>query len=295
MATMILLSGQRIGLVVDDDTASIGCNHPESRCELLQRTPLRAGQAKGEALNAAVQCLRTSHAVRDADHDEAAACVMDVDGRLDADASDDVMSLYADPDLGAVRIEARISKRHQSVLARMQGVDFLLYTHVVQRGRCGPGSVGLSGNGRIVGPTAPYGVGVSPWSRRLTEDPDVGVRLLLGGRSTELRSTSSVHRQERVDVGRWVRQPTRGFQGRLQLWALLPWVLRDLTGSSRTDLLPHLTSHHLLLLATFLSAGSGLWIADLSIGPAIGAVVSLIPLYVLYEVFGYVAGRKASA
>lgn len=259
----------------DDGTADIVRAHPDPRVHLFQRVLPEARQGKGEALNAAIQYLRHSDLIAGIPHSEVVVCVMDADGRLDAHALRDVLPLFMDNRLGAVQIGVRINNRHQSLLARMQDLEFVLYTHVFQRGRRHLRSVGLGGNGQFVRLSALNGLGESPWSRSLTEDLDLGVRLLIDGWETEFCSTSSVHQQGLVDIKRWVKQRTRWFQGHLQSWGLVPWVLRDLTGTRRADLVYHLTSPFLLLITSFLSVAFALWAFDVLLGIVVGdAVVS---------------------
>lgn len=277
---LVSLEHPRVHILViddgsDDGTADIVRSHPDPRVHLFQRSLPEARQGKGEALNAAIQHLRTSDLLGDTSHADVVVCVMDADGRLDSHALRDVIPLFSDDQLGAVQIGVRINNRHQSLLARMQDLEFVLYTHVFQRGRRHLGSVGLGGNGQFVRLSALDGLGPSPWSRSLTEDLDLGVRLLIDGWETEFCSTSSVHQQGLVDIKRWVKQRTRWFQGHLQSWGLVPWVLRDLTGTRRADLVYHLTSPFLLLLTSFLSAAFALWVLDLVLGIVLGdAVVS---------------------
>lgn len=323
-------------LVIDDGsedgTADIVRSHPDPRVHLFQRVLPEARQGKGEALNAAVRYLRTSKLIAGTPHSDVIVCVMDADGRLDPHALADVVPLFADRRLGAVQIGVRINNRRQNLLARMQDLEFVLYTHVFQRGRRHLGSVGLGGNGQFVRLRALDDLGVSPWSRSLTEDLDLGVRILMEGWETEFCSTSSVHQQGLVDVTRWVKQRTRWFQGHLQSWHLVPWILRDLSGTRRADLVYHLTSPFLLLLTSFLSAAFALWLADVGLsivlgtavfsgwwlsayliafGPAVvfGLVywsqekhnglnpvtaVGLLHVYVLYATLWYISGWKAA-
>ncbi|MGX5357841.1 glycosyltransferase family 2 protein [Kocuria sp. KH4] len=316
----------------DDGTADIVRAHPDPRVHLFQRVLPEARQGKGEALNAAIQYLRRSDLIAGLSSSDVVVCVMDADGRLDPHALRDVLPLFMDERLGAVQIGVRINNRHQSLLARMQDLEFVLYTHVFQRGRRHLKSVGLGGNGQFVRLSALNGLGSSPWSRSLTEDLDLGVRLLIDGWETEFCSTSSVHQQGLVDIKRWVKQRTRWFQGHLQSWGLVPWVLRDLTGTRRADLVYHLTSPFLLLITSFLSVAFALWTLDVILGIIVGdAVVSrwwisaylvafgpallfglvywsqerhsglgvptavvLMHAYVLYATLWYVAGWKAA-
>lgn len=334
---LVSLEHPRVHILVvddgsDDETASIVRAHLDPRVHLFQRVLPEARQGKGEALNAAIQHLRSSDLIAGVPRSEVVVCVMDADGRLDPKALQEVMPLFTDDALGAVQIGVRINNRHQSLLARMQDLEFVLYTHVFQRGRRHLGSVGLGGNGQFVRLSALDGLGPSPWSRSLTEDLDLGVRLLLDGWETEFCSTSSVHQQGLMDVKRWVKQRTRWFQGHLQSWNLVPLLLHNLSGTRRADLLYHLTSPFLLLLTFFLSAAFALWAIDVTLGIIFGyavvsgwwlsaylvafgpallfglvywsqerhhglttmAAVVLMHVYVLYATLWYIAGWKAA-
>jgi len=322
-------------LVVDDGsadaTAAVVRAHPDPRISLLRRRPPEARQGKGEALNAAVRHLRSGGIGDLPDPADVVVCVVDADGRLEPHVLEEVLPLFADGGLGAVQIGVRINNRGRNLLARMQDVEFVVHTQVFQRGRRHLGSVGLGGNGQFVRLSALLGLGDAPWSRSLTEDLDLGVRLLAAGWRTDFCPTTSVHQQGLVRVRPWVTQRTRWFQGHLQSWALVPAVLRHLTGTARADVLYHLTSPFLLLVGSFLTAAFGLWVAGLAVGlvtgtaqfswwwvssylfsfgPSLlfglvywqqerahglrrGTAVLLVHLYVLYAGLWYVAGWNA--
>lgn len=257
----------------DDGTAEIAASYPDARVHLLRRRAPEARQGKGEALNAAIRHLRAGAIARSAPPEDAVVCVVDADGRLEPHVLDEVLPLFADPHLGAVQIGVRINNRAKNLLARMQDVEFVLYTEVFQRGRRHLGSVCLGGNGQFVRLSALYGLGASPWSRSLSEDLDLGVRLLLDGWSTEFSHRTAVHQQGLVDVGRWIKQRARWFQGHLQSWTLVPWVLRNLSGTRRADLLYHLTSPFLLLVTSFLSLAFLFWIVAVGLSVVLGSAV----------------------
>jgi cellulose synthase/poly-beta-1,6-N-acetylglucosamine synthase-like glycosyltransferase len=317
----------------DDGTARIVEEYPDHRVSLLRRVPPQARQGKGEALNAAIRHISSGAVVTYTDPGGVVVCVVDADGRLEPHVLDDVLPLFADPTMGAVQIGVRINNRRQNLLARMQDAEFVLYTEVFQRGRRHLGSVCLGGNGQFARLSALLGLGPAPWSRSLSEDLDLGVRLLLAGWRTDFCHTSAVHQQGLVDLGRWVKQRTRWFQGHLQSWGLVPWVLRDLSGTRRVDLLYHLTSPYLLLVTSFLSAAFALWIGAVAIGVLTGtttfsawwisayliafgpallfgfvywkrerenglelwSALAMMHLYVGYTVLWYIAGWRAAA
>lgn len=261
-------------LVVDDgstdDTAAIVSAHTDPRVHLLKRTLPNASLGKGEALNAAFNHLRSGAVVDFNDPDDVLVCVVDADGRLEPHTLDHVVPRFDDPMMGAIQIGVRINNREKNLLARMQDFEFVLYTEIFQRGRRHLGSVGLGGNGQFVRLSALMSLGDRPWSRSLTEDLDLGVRLLMAGWQTEFCSSCAVHQQGLIDVGRWVKQRTRWFQGHLQSWPLIPFVVTQTTGRRRADLLYHLTSPFLLLVTSLLSLAFVLWTADLLVTLILG-------------------------
>ena len=165
----------------DDRTADVLSGVLGERVWLLSRKPPQARQGKGEALNAGVRYLVGSGQLADRDPGNVIVVVVDADGRLDPESIEQVRPYFADPAVGAVQIGVRINNREQSRLARMQDMEFVIYTEVFQRGRRHLGSVGLGGNGQFMRLSAMMSLGPSPWTRSLTEDLDLGVRLIAAG------------------------------------------------------------------------------------------------------------------
>lgn len=322
----------------DDDTAAVvntyaDTNADTGRVTLLQRRLPEARRGKGEALNAALRYLRTCALLRDRNPADVIVCVVDADGRLEPHALNAVLPLFADPRLGAVQIGVRINNRQANLLARMQDIEFVLYTSVYQRGRRHFGSVGLGGNGQFVRLSALDSLGGAPWTDSLAEDLDLGIRLLVAGWDTEFCSATAVHQQGLTSVRRWLKQRTRWFQGHLQSWPLVPTILANLRGTRRIDLLYHVTSPFLLLVGSLLTVAFILWVLALGLAAATGqltfspwwmssyliafgpalvfgtlysrverraslgvlGVVGLVHLYTLYATLWYVAGWRATA
>ena len=75
-------------------------------------------------------------------------------------------------------------------------------------------------------------LGDSPWSKSLTEDLDLGVRLLSLGWRNEFCHTAAVHQQGVTELGRLIRQRSRWFQGHLMSIRLVPKVLREVPGAA---------------------------------------------------------------
>lgn len=262
-------------LVVDDGsedgTAAIVRGFDDPRVHLLQRLLPEARQGKGRALNAGLAHLRSGSVVPVERPERVVVGVVDADGRLDSHALGAVLPLFEDPRLGGVQIGVRINNRRSNVLARLQDVEFVLYTEVFQRARRRLGSVGLGGNGQFVRLSALQGLGPAPWSASLTEDLDLGVRLLVQGRRLDFVSTAVVHQQGLTTVRAWLRQRARWFQGHLQAWGLVPAVLGPrLRPRSRADLLFHLTSPFLLLVASLLTAAFAAWLGTVAMSLLLG-------------------------
>lgn len=272
---LLTLRGSSLDVLViddgsDDRTATIVQEFDDPRVHLLQRVAPNARQGKGEALNEAYRHIISGQIRSDLAPKTTLICVVDADGRLESQTLEEVLPLFGSPDLGAVQIGVRINNRHKNMLARMQDLEFVLYTDVFQRGRRHFGSVGLGGNGQFVRLAALSSLGPRPWTRNLTEDLDLGMRLHLDGWDINFCWQAAVHQQGLVGVGRWIRQRTRWFQGHLQCWPLVPWVLRNLRGFRRADVLYHITSPYLLLVGSLLTVAFGLWILRLVLAAATG-------------------------
>lgn len=312
----------------DDGTAEAVRSVAHERVWLLQRSLPDARRGKGEALNAAIKHLLDSGRLDGCDLARVIIVVVDADGRLEPHAAEAVTPFFADSTVGGVQIGVRINNRHVSRLARMQDMEFVIYTSVFQRGRTHLGSVGLGGNGQFMRLTALLSLGPKPWSQSLTEDLDLGIRLLSFGWRNDYCRTAAVHQQGVVEVGRLIRQRCRWFQGHLQSWRLLPVVLRGAPRRARADVIYHLTSPVLLLITTLLTFtcllsvvavtvtalsgrnpfgwwtlvtyvlsfgpsmlyGRVYWLQERDHGMSLRRAIALSHLYVCYSLMWYVAG-----
>ena len=254
----------------DDGTAAAVTGVADERVWLLSRKLPNARQGKGEALNDAIAQLVSSDRLAGRDPDSVIIAVVDADGHLDPHALADVTEFFADPRVGAVQIGVRINNRDRSMLARMQDMEFVIYTEVFQRGRRHLGSVGLGGNGQFVRLSALRSLGPAPWTRSLTEDLDLGVRLAAAGWRNEYCRTAAVHQQGVVEVKRLIRQRARWFQGNLQSWRLIPLVLRSMPGRRGADLLFLLSSPALVLIASLLTVSFCVVLANCAVLAATG-------------------------
>jgi 1,2-diacylglycerol 3-beta-glucosyltransferase len=237
----------------DDRTAEIALAADPDRVRLHRRTPPDARRGKGAALNDGVRHLRESGLLAGWDPADVVLCVVDADGRLDPHVVQSVDPYFDDPGTGAVQVCVRMYNRHQGLLARMQDMEFVVYGDVFQSARRFIGSVGMGGNGQFMRLSALDTLGgAGPWSDSLTEDLDLGVRLIARGWTTMHCTTAAVSQQAVLSLRRLVRQRSRWFQGHLQSAGLVPLVLRDVPARPALDLLYHLSSPVLILLTSLL-------------------------------------------
>src|SRR5690242_21344922 len=112
----------------DDGTGYLVESHPDPRVRLLRREFPDARRGKGAALNAGFH--RLLQEVGNWPADKVIVGIMDADGRLDPEAPDRAAEYFADADVGAVQVGVRISNREDSLLARLQDMEFVTYTDV---------------------------------------------------------------------------------------------------------------------------------------------------------------------
>ncbi|MFE1440644.1 glycosyltransferase [Streptomyces sp. NPDC058739] len=251
-----LPAGNFMALVIDDgsdDRTSEIALAAGPRVRLHRRNPPNARRGKGAALNDGVRHLRESGLLAGYDPDDVVLCVVDADGRLDPHIMQSVDPYFDDPRTGAVQVCVRMYNRQLGLLARMQDMEFVVYGDVFQSARRFIGSVGMGGNGQFMRLSALNTLdGDGPWSDSLTEDLDLGVRLIAKGWTNQHCVTAAVSQQAVLSLKRLIRQRSRWFQGHLQSANLVPLILRDVPLRPALDLLYHLSSPVLILLTSLL-------------------------------------------
>ena len=236
----------------DDGTGDVVQALGDPRAEVLRRVLPNARRGKGEALNSALAVVRERFS--GCDPSSVIVGVVDADGRLDPHAIAEARRAFASAEVGAVQMGVRINNRFSSLLARMQDMEFVVFTSVFQEGRRRLGSVGMGGNAQFARLSALNSLGRRPWTRSLTEDFDLGVRLNGAGWTNEYWGRAAVHQQGVTSGRRLLRQRTRWFQGNLQSARLLGRVAREQRGLSRADSLWQILTPSLLLAGSFLVA-----------------------------------------
>jgi 1,2-diacylglycerol 3-beta-glucosyltransferase len=223
---LLALPLQRRHIVVIDDGSDDGTSDALADIQapdlhVLRREPPEARQGKAAALNFAYRATR--ELLAGADRSRVIVVVVDADGRLDADAPRYIASHFAEDErLGGVQSLVRIYNRGR-LLTWLQDVEFSVYGFLYQAGRTPWGTAGMGGNGQFNRLSALDAIAdhEGPWRDRLTEDQDLGLRLLGAGWHGRQELRAAVDQQGLPGLRRLLRQRTRWSQGNLQAMGLL--------------------------------------------------------------------------
>lgn len=212
----------------DDATGDVlaTIDHPD--LVVISRRPPEARQGKAAALNYAYRQLDDHCQLDDGtSRDRVIVAIVDADGRLAADAPGHVAEHFATPTVGGVQSLVRIYNRERP-LAWMQDVEFGVYGHLFQNGRNRVGTAGMGGNGQFNRLSALDAVAdeTGPWRDRLTEDQDLGLRLIAHGWQGRQELRATVDQQGLPRLRPLLRQRTRWAQGNLQAIGLTGEVAR---------------------------------------------------------------------
>jgi 1,2-diacylglycerol 3-beta-glucosyltransferase len=231
---LLAVTGSTV-IVIDDGSADMTAERARSAAAgsgrsdglvVLARTGADARQGKGAALNAAFPIVVADAAARGVPADEVIVAVMDADGRLSNGAVSAALVLFDDARVGAVQLIVRIRNRRK-LIAQFQDIEFWMISALSQFARSISGTVSLGGNGQFTRFSALQRLTGEPWSRSLTEDLDLGLRLIADG----WRITTTTHAyvdQQAVDTfPRLLRQRTRWYQGHMDSMRRLPALWRS--------------------------------------------------------------------
>jgi cellulose synthase/poly-beta-1,6-N-acetylglucosamine synthase-like glycosyltransferase len=146
---------------------------------------------------------------------------------LHADAPRYAAAHFADPTVGGVQSRVRIYNRRH-LLTWLQDVEFGVYGSLFQTGRNDWGTAGMGGNGQFNRLSALEAVAdeQGPWRDRLTEDQDLGLRLIAEGWAGHQDLRATVDQQGLPKLRPLLRQRTRWSQGNLQAFGLVGAVTR---------------------------------------------------------------------
>jgi 1,2-diacylglycerol 3-beta-glucosyltransferase len=215
----------------DDRTPEIlaGIDHPD--LFVLRRDKPDAQKGKAAGLNYAYRALRGY------DRERTIVVIVDADGRLDGEAPHFASGHFVDPEVGGVQALVRMYNR-QTPLVYMQDVEFGVYGHLFQAGRNRWGTAGMGGNGQFNRLSALDDVAneEGPWRDKLTEDQDLGLRLIAKGWKGRQDLRAFVSQQGLSKPRPLFRQRTRWSQGNLQAIGL--W--REVLGTKSLGLGPRI-------------------------------------------------------
>jgi 1,2-diacylglycerol 3-beta-glucosyltransferase len=221
VARLLELPLERRRIVVIDDASSdrtpeilAGIEDPD--LFVLRREKPDAQKGKAAGLNYAYRGLREMR-----DRERTIVAIVDADGRLRIDAPRFVAGHFADPEVGGVQSLVRIYNRRHP-LTWLQDVEFGVYGHLFQAGRDHWGTAGMGGNGQFNRLAALDAVAdeEGPWRDKLTEDQDLGLRLLAAGWEGRQDLRATVDQQGLSRLRPLFRQRTRWSQGNLQALGL---------------------------------------------------------------------------
>jgi 1,2-diacylglycerol 3-beta-glucosyltransferase len=141
-------------------------------------------------------------------------------------------------------VRVRIYNRNR-LLTWCQDVEFGIYGLLFQAGRTPWGTAGMGGNGQFNRLAALDGVANAdaggPWRDKLTEDQDLGLRLIAAGWRGVAEARATVDQQGLPGLRKLLRQRTRWAQGNLQAMSLIGTMARaDLSVLVRADLVAYL-------------------------------------------------------
>lgn len=231
----------------------------DDRIRTSRRVPPEAAQGKSEVLNHAFTLVTRWLSegdpwLGDRARADIVLVIVDADGRLEPTSLAKVAPYFADRAVGSVQIGVRIANANTNLLARMQDIEFVGFSWLVQIARDWVGSSGLGGNGQFSRLSALATLGRQPWRRgALTEDLDLGLRLVTLGWRTRFCHTTYVDQQGLVAWRPLLRQRTRWIQGHYQCWRHLGGLARarKVPWAARLDLMLYLVLVVTVLLVSF--------------------------------------------
>jgi cellulose synthase/poly-beta-1,6-N-acetylglucosamine synthase-like glycosyltransferase len=256
----------------DDGTGEILAGIADDRLHVLTRTAPHARRGKAAALNDAYRYLNSSILTDPAyarwTPQQVIVAIVDADGRLDPSAPTSAGMHFADDRVGGLQVLVRIYNR-RSPLTWAQDVEFTAFGRLFQAGRAWWGTANLGGNGQFTRLAALDAVddGSGPWRNTLTEDQDLGVRIIQAGWANAQDNDATIHQQGLNSLRRLYRQRVRWAQGNWQAFSLLGGVGRpSLPPVARIDSVFYLLTPLLqLLMGTSFLISVAMWALD--IGP----------------------------
>ncbi|MGO3832671.1 MAG: glycosyltransferase family 2 protein [Microbacteriaceae bacterium] len=281
----------------DDRTGGIleGLSGPD--LTVLTRVAPQARQGKSEALNAAWRHLRSETLMREDlrgwDARRVIVTIVDADGRIDPRAGR-VAGHFENRLVGGVQSLVCIYNR-RSPLTWAQNLEFAVFGFVYQMGRMSWGTANMGGNGQFNRLQALNEVAVQgstglagPWREgRLTEDQDIGLRIIEAGWRGRQSTLVTIEQQGLNSLRALYRQRTRWAQGSWQMLDLAGRLMRNPSVSfiGRWDQFWYLMTP---LLQAFM--GATVLITVILLASGIVSVAWSLPIFLLVYGFSVVPG-----
>jgi len=228
-----------------DATGKILQTLRDDKLHIVTRTYPNAKQGKGEALNSAYAFFHAHHKAwfPKTTPEMIIITVLDADSYLDSTQFEYIAGmLETHGELGGIQIPVTIEHPDKSMLLRMQDREFVGFSCFVQQARHWFSSLGLGGNGQFIRYSALLQLGSKPWTQALSEDLDIGIRLLLCGIKLGYCNAGFVHQQGLISIKPLLKQRTRWVQGHFQSWRYLPAIWKSkLPVLTKLDLSLYLT------------------------------------------------------
>lgn len=281
----------------DDETAAILRDLAGPDLQVLTRIPPQARVGKAAALNDAYQVLLSSilpsPEFSSWSPSQVIIGIVDADGRLDSAAPQFIARHFDAPAIGGVQVLVRIYNV-SGYLTWAQNLEFSIGGVLFQSGRTAWGTANMGGNGQFNRLSALHDVAdaAGPWRDCLTEDQDLGVRLIHKGWRGAQENSTSMNQQGLSSLTRLYRQRTRWAQGS---WQALP-LLRD-APSAKLGWVAAI-DHVYYLLTPVLQVLTGVGLVT-AVTVSVTRDIDFIPSYVLVLVFfltlGFAPGIIAMA
>ena len=207
-----------------DDTVNIVKSTKSSNVKILRMPKNNCQKGKGHVLNKVYREISRFPQVKKYGRENIIIGVIDADGRVDNNIKEAVSGHFKNKKVGAVQTGVKIINGDANLLTRWQDYEFRVFCYIFQSARSLIGSVGLGGNGQFIRLKDLDSLAPKPWTDCLTEDLDIGIRLLLKGWRNAFCKTSFVWQQGLEKFKPLIKQRTRWFQGHITCWRHL-WSL----------------------------------------------------------------------
>jgi len=273
-------------IVVDDNSSDLTpviVNRIEkvnSKVILLNNLPENSHKGKGSVLNFAFSQIKNSIERKFVapfnldddfldrfDKDHIIIGVFDADARPSPNMLKEISIIFSNLDVDAVQTAVRISNRDNSMLSKMQDIEFLGFSRIIQKARSNFGSVGLGGNGQFTKFSSLERLGKNPWGSTLTEDFELGLRLISKGMKLYFTDKAIVEQEGVISFYALFRQRTRWLQGHFSNWKYIPSVIKSSS--------PLITKIDTLIYIVFVSV---VFLVGLSLALTIASILKIISI-----------------